>query len=456
MNEHPFAYSKYTDNEIENYKQIIMATTIYSHAFLVGSFNGELKPEQLDTKSWKLIKITQDEYKDRISDYYQSLIDSMVEADTKEQQRPAFLNDVHHYIHSFMTIDEECKKETGKSVTIGLTKGKNKIPFNYTFQLCNLHLYFFPLNIVLVAIEFDDSDNDLDNLTAAHHSLVNWKYKDFSNESIDSALTPLGLLLESKDISKLVKDSNNLKIFQIVQTTDAEPANDLLFEIATFSPIGAVKGKKKQGLTPSDDYYNHILSENSVSAFYSWRALALVDSFTVLAGKNDFSIWPQINHYFPLIYLRCIFEKTYCFSRNNAYRMNNSAKNLSEELSDMEKYYFYDNITYNFLPNMLYQAMAKGLGIKEEREELSRQIKERTKQDNEKKKEQEDNRRDIITLGLSIFAVFSIAWDLCSIIKDAYTGNYDHNTAIVILWSAIGVILVLAAYIFVIKKYANK
>ena len=136
--------------------------------------------------------------------------------------------------------------------------------------------------------------------------------------------------------------------------------------------------------------------------------------------------------------------------------MNRSVKNLSEELSDMEKYYFYDNITYNFLPNMLYQAMAKGLGIKEEREELSKQIKERIKQENEKEKEKEENRRDIITLFLSIFAVFSIAWDLCSIIKDAYTGDYDHETAFVIFWSAIGVILVLAAYIFIIKKYAKK
>ena len=63
-----------------------MATTKYSHAFLVGSFNGELKPEQLDTNSWNLVKLTETEYKDRISDYYQSLIDSMVEAETVKQK----------------------------------------------------------------------------------------------------------------------------------------------------------------------------------------------------------------------------------------------------------------------------------------------------------------------------------------------------------------------------------
>lgn len=433
-----------------------MITTKYSHAFLVGSFNGELKQEQLDPNSWKLIKLTEEEYKDRISDYYQSLIDSMVEAETVEQKRPAFLNDVHHYIHSFLTSNHEGEKKTGKSITIGLTKGKGSIPFNYTFNLCNLHLYFFPLNIVLVAIEFDDSGNDLDDLTAAHHSLVNWKYKEFTNESLDSALKPLTLLLESRDITKLVTDGNNMKIFQIVQTENIKPANDLLFEIATFSPIGAVNGKEKQALTPSKDYYNQIMQNNSVSAFYSWKALALVDSFTVLAGKKDFCIWPQINHYYPLIYLRCIFEKTYCFSRNNAYRMGKSAKNLSEEISDIEKFYFYDNITYNFLPNMLYQAMAKGLGIKEEREELSKQIKERTKQENETKKEQEEKRRDRITIGLAIFAVFSVAWDLCSIYKDAFSFDFDSQPAVILFWSAIAIIVLLATYIFIIKKIEKK
>lgn len=425
-----------------------MATTKYSHAFLVGSFNGNLKPEQLDAKSWKIVKLTEEEYENRISDYYQSLIDSMVEAETEKQKRPAFLNDVHHYIHSFMTVDNK----TGQKISVELIKGKDKVSFSYTFELYNLHLYFFPLDIVLVAIEFDDSGNNLDDLTAAHYSLVNWKYKEFVNESIDSALKPLTLLLESNDITKLVTDGNNLKIFQIVQTEDAEPANDLLFEIATFSPVGAVKGEEKQALTPSEDYYNYVLQNNSVSAFYSWRALALVDSFTVLAGEKDFNSWPQINHYFPLVYLRCIFEKTYCFSRNKAYRMNQSSKYLAEEISEMEKYYFYDNITYNFLPNMLYQAMAKGLGIKEEREELSKQIKETTKKEAEEKKNKEERKRSVILALVSVFAVFSIIWDLCQIVKDAFFVKEDPTPARVFIGVAIALIVLFLCLIFWRKK----
>ena len=72
----------------------------------------------------------------------------------------------------------------------------------------------------------------------------------------------------------------------------------------------------------------------------------------------------------------------------------------------MEKYYFYETISHNFLPNLLYQSMSKGLGIKEEREQLANQIKD---------KEETNNNRILATI--SVFAVFSIAYDSYSILK---------------------------------------
>ena len=68
-----------------------MAITNYSHAFLVGSFNGELQPNQLSPDNWKISKLSQDEYRDRISDYYQSLIDSMVEAEGQKDQHSSMM-----------------------------------------------------------------------------------------------------------------------------------------------------------------------------------------------------------------------------------------------------------------------------------------------------------------------------------------------------------------------------
>ena len=75
-----------------------MGKTIYSHAFLVGCFSRTVIPQDL-SKEWNLKKLTQDEYNFRLSQYYKSHVDAMTEA--VGQEKPSFLNDVHHYCVSF-------------------------------------------------------------------------------------------------------------------------------------------------------------------------------------------------------------------------------------------------------------------------------------------------------------------------------------------------------------------
>ena len=419
-----------------------MATSKYSHAFLVGSFNGELKPQDLERNGWKHKVLTHDEYTSRLSIYYQSHVDAMVEAEG--QLKPDFLKDVHHYCVAYeeTIINEDGNEKItkkGEQVSINFEKDENIV--NFQFSLCNLHLYFFPLGIIIVAIEIDEEEGtDIDNLRSAHRHLINWEenINSIADAKLKYYLAPLANLLPNRDLSTLVKDGNNLKIYQIVQIEDEPPSDSLLFEIATFSPIGSVG--EKDIFSHSKEYFLKIINENTVSTYYNWKALSLVDSFTVIAGKM-FGNWQWVNHYFPLIYLRCIIEKTFCFSRNNEYRLGLSkmTKELSEEIKNMEKYYFYNNFSYNFQPNLVYDSMVKGLGIAKEREELSKQIKERTK-------EEEENRRNLITMGLSVFAIFSIAWDFCSIFKDAFNVNY--LPAKIIFCMAFLIIFILAVLIF--------
>ena len=419
-----------------------MTSTKYSHAFLVGSFNGELKPQNLELNGWKSKILTHDEYTSRLSVYYQSHVDAMIEAEG--QLKPDFLKDVHHYCVPYeeTIINEEGYEiitKKGEPVSINFEKDKTFV--NFQFSLCNLHLYFFPLGITIVAIEIDEEEGtDIDNLRLAHRLLINWEenINTIADVKLKYHLAPLANLLPNRDLSTLVKDGNNLKIYQIIQIEDEAPNDTLLFEIATFSPIGSVG--KKDIYSHSIDYFQKIINENSVSTYCNWKALALVDSFTVLAGKQ-FGHWQWVNHYFPLIYLRCILEKTFCFSRNNEYRLGLSkmTTDLLEEIKNMEKYYFYNNFSYNFQPNLIYDSIVKGLGITKEREELSRQIKERTK-------EEEDNRRSLITMGLSVFAIFSIAWDFCSLYKDAF--NVEYLPSMIVFGMAFLIISLWAVLIF--------
>lgn len=430
-----------------------MATTNYSHAFLVGSFNGNVSPEILNNDNrWlkEVVSLNGDVkrydgdkgYNGLCTLYYKAHLDAMLEAN--DVKRPKFLQSVHHYI-----CNMENGNYQGREILLPVIKGRypNKSAFEYKFRLCKLHLYFFPLDFVLFAIEIDDSETDLDDLTAAHSYLMGyWDSTAFDNTDLSKCMEPLSSYLTQEKPCRLTKDGNKLKIFQTIKIDTNNIEDELLYEIGTSSPIGCVKDGQRPDMKPSESYFKKIMDENTVATFDNWKGLALVDSFTML-GKIDSFYENDCNYlYFPLIYLRCIFEKTFCFNRNNAYREDRAGKKLTWEIEQMEKYYFYDNVSYNFQPSLLYQRMAKALGIKEEREELTKQV-----------KDSEERRFDRILAGVSVFAVMSVIWDFCSLIKDASGVNDSHPNALYAKWSIIAgfIIICLLMYLIFRKRYVK-
>lgn len=422
-----------------------MATTIYSHAFLVGSFNGNISPEMLrNDKRWlKEVVSLNGEVKRYDGDkgynglctlYYKAHLDAMLE--TNDIKRPKFLQTVHHYIHNL-----EDKNGQGCEIMLPVLKGRypNRTAFEYKFKLCKLHLYFFPLNFVLFAFEIDDSGTDLDDLTAAHSYLMGcWDSTAFDNPDLLKCIEPLTSYLPKEEPCRLTKDGNKLKLFQTIKIDTNKIEDELLYEIGTSCPIGCVKDGQRPDMKPAESYFRKIIDENTVASFDNWRGLALVDSFTML-GKADSFYENDCNYlYFPLIYLRCLFEKTFCFNRNNAYREDRAGNRLTWEIEQMEKYYFYDNISYNFQPSLLYQKMAKALGIKEEREELTKQV-----------KEKEEKRFDKILAYVAIFAVFSVVWDICSIVMKAIP--YFDSPLTACLFIIVGII-VACSFVYQIRK----
>lgn len=423
-------------------QSLTMAETKYSRAFLVGGFSGKLKPKQLENnQEWKRITISEQNYNDLCSMFYQSHIDAMVETsrknwfqrimlkDRKGYYKPSFLQDIRHYQYNV----------EGDEGTIDLCttefKQHNEIivkPFvDYKMSIRSLHVYFFPLDIILFALEIDDSESSVNtNYTEAHQLLRTWAWmgsKQFSNSTkrqFGKVLAPLIELLPDHSLKNLISEGNKLKLYQIIHFTDVELFNDkTLYELATCSPIGVVGSNNY--MAPSQDYYDSILKSNRISIFDNWKGLALFDSFTVVGFGKDFNVWPFSNLYFQYAYLRSIFEKEFCFSRNNAYRLNKVKGDLLTEIALMEKYYFYDNISHNFLPNLLYQTMAKGLCIKEERELLARQI-----------KEKEESKSNRLLAFVSVFAVFSIAFDLYSILKAWLHNNIHWKDILIVDWDA--------------------
>ena len=128
------------------------------------------------------------------------------------------------------TLSLSKKNYTGETELIALE--------NYKAQICSLRLYFFPLDILAVVIEIDDSGSDLNDLTIAHNWFKEWNenYDSFIADGLKKALEPLAAVLPKNGLSNLVQEGNNMKVFQIVKTEDKEPKDELLYEIASFSP----------------------------------------------------------------------------------------------------------------------------------------------------------------------------------------------------------------------------
>lgn len=390
--------------------QKIMRTT-YSHAFFVGNLPNNIKLSVLkDSSLWKHCTLSKKEFSAACSYYHKSHINAMQESES--EKKPRFLKKVGHYVH-----------EVDKDFPLSLiTNGTLKVLDMYCMKIVRLHIYTFPLDFTLFAIEVDDSGSDLNELTLAHSWLrdIPSRLDSFGHTGIKESLEPLLKLIPMKNNKKderakeLVDKGNKLKIFQVIHID--EFSDNLLYEIGTCSKIGAVGSSDIYA--PSDDYFHSIMKENTVAPFLNWKSLALKDSFTaVFSGECDEckkseydGVW--CGSYFPLIYLRVVFQSVFLFSRDEDYRRGTASGNVVRELSKMEKYYFYDDISFNFLPNMLNSVMEKGLGIAEARKEVSAQI-----------KETEDRNTNIVFGVVSVFAILSVAYDSYSMliaINDAW------------------------------------
>lgn len=374
-----------------------------SRVCLAGRFNAKkgLRHEELDNSpEWKRDSMSKDEYEGMKSHYYPSLLRSMIEIDDEEEQS------VCRYV---MKLPEQCdnlivlKKEDGTQIS-------------YPCKIKNVLLWFFPYDMILFSIDIEESSDNFFDLTLMHRMWKAWcsNYEEFHTEGLDNLLKPLTQLTPSDNPSQINYLGTKMRQFQVVETkikkdefeTDTIK-DELLYEIATFSTIGVVAdADHTKDFKPSTDYYNQILRDNTISVYSNWKALALNDSFTVLA-INDFFIKHEFKEEFELLYMRCLFEEFYCFDRNNLYREGQTvnSKEIESEIAYMEQHYFFDDMSYDFLPPLMYRAMAKGLELQKDREQLTQHVKQALR---ESRRERNNSAVNFV----QIFALISVVWTI--------------------------------------------
>ena len=159
-------------------------------------------------------------------------------------------------------------------------------------------------------------------------------------------------------------------VLDLAESVDVKTREELLYDIGCGAKLGSAGGTEYY--SPSQDYYKSLL-KNKISVFNNYTILTLFDSVTVI-GNRIIDVNPES-------YKRKTWSQSYfrivlynLFIKYNLFRYNSELQEDSEsdevELRDkfesfLNKYNF-SHISYNFLPNLIFQSHKESLDIENE------------------------------------------------------------------------------------------
>jgi len=167
---------------------------------------------------------------------------------------------------------------------------------------------------------------------------------------------------EKKKIKADEFSGSKFKVFSVIdcEILPKERAH-LLFDLGTSSPLKSSIGEGE--LAPHPDYFNEVM-KNKISVFNNWESLCLFDSFTTIGCdflKKEEPKWEQ--SYFRIYLFRLFFKY-------NLYRYNSDLHDNTVKLRNhFEKFlnnYNLSHISFNFLPNEMFNKIGEALHLDEE------------------------------------------------------------------------------------------
>jgi len=210
---------------------------------------------------------------------------------------------------------------------------------------------------------------------------------------------------------------NKLKSFTIINLSQPpENWDDILYDIGTVSPIGT--SKSDNFFAPSREYITQLIGENKISVFNNWSALTLFDTFTcILHGWKREGLEQTWCETYCLIYIHCLHLKFYLYAVNTELADITEIKSNSNELKNNFIEFVNDynlmHLSYNFLPNLLYDKIRHSLEIQSEIEMMEKKVERLDVIFNE----QRENRMNQFLTLLALLSVGSVLWDVTEFIR---------------------------------------
>lgn len=294
----------------------------------------------------------------------------------------------------FLGQEESSVKVLQLQPTEGITfkkkAGENVTEISTDFS--QVELFLFPNGLHFFSIQLSPRQLELAHLsdvmycarsfdTSVHHKGVDQSWVSWIEDHFLD-----GIQISSKDLKKIHVDEfsgSKFKLFSIIDIPEAannidlQTRENLLYDLGSVAQIGTAGGNSY--FTPSPEYFATLM-EDKIAVFNNYTILPLFDTFTVVGEGVITSPYPNsalgmqltwTQTYFR-IYLYNIFIKYNLFRYN--LEMGDDSVKVRDEFESFLNTYNLSHISYNFLPNLIFQQHRKGLQIDEELEKFQERI----------------------------------------------------------------------------------
>lgn len=328
------------------------------------------------------------------------------------------------------------------------------------FRLTNLQVWAAPFDIIMYAVGVYFEQVPFDSMTRAMNALRSCAYYDTLQQPfVSKALLPIIELYNiatgtneraEGDVSWLVESGNKFRLFQILSDVapwDEADRDYLLYDAATLArhtPLST-------GMN-SASYCEQILADHRISVFNGWTGLALLDTFTLLSIDTPERVRQSwVTDYFSRIFIYQLFRKAFLYSINLRYRQRTeNVEVLEQRLSRFEQNYSYPSLSYNFLPNIINEAIERSLSTQQDYEQLDRMI----SREMETRQQVADERTNKFLTFLTVLTLFSAVYDFTCLVNDSVGFEDMFSTAQsgFRFVSTIMLLVILVVYLVLIRR----
>ena len=283
-------------------------------------------------------------------------------------------------------------------------------------SILNVELFTFKEGLHFFSIEVSIKQNELSFYSDLTYVINKFNSTLFDVEKIYTWVNWIeenclaGIKIASTEKSDVKVDDysgSKFKLFTVLnleEQIDVITREELLYDIGCGAKIGSAGGNEI--LSPSSDYFKSLI-KNKISVFNNYTILPLFDSVTVIGNQlieNNLDSYKRKT--WSESYFRIILYNL--FIKYNLFRYNSELHEESEigEVELREKFenflntYNLSHISYNFLPNLIYQKHRESLDIDNELKLFQKRI----NRISESIKEEQQKRSNIL---LAIVGVFT-------------------------------------------------